>query len=334
MSVSIHARVYLVVAACAALLAVAAMPLALRARGRQVAASRLVQEDLVLASSVAETRALTLHLRLTVAETALAAGEDTGAERFRSENLRLADELRRARLHTSSEGVQDMTDDLDNSRLRFAAGAERVFAAAGAGRTADARALALALGREGAELAELAEELTTAGATTAGVAARGLDGGGATLGLLLLALIGTVVALHAASLAAAESGTALTAAATRALPRQVRRYLPAAWGNTGGDGAPPPDTRVDDAPTPTEWDARAPAASGRGVSSTEPVGLTEPHGVSATALELGAGVSDGQNNEGSEPDPTDATIDETDSEGPLTVEADDGVKAVDTRDAA
>lgn len=221
-----RATILLTVAAFAVLLAPAAAVLALHARGDERRLQRLADDDLVLANSVAEARALTLQLRLSAAQAALTPRDPLPAARFRSDRAQLADELRRARLHAGDPNTVDVIDDVENRLLAFGETGEKVLAAAAAGRSDEARIGLAVLDDDSARVMELVDELTTVAATTADRGARDLSGGARPLGLLALALAGVILAVHTGTLAATECGAALAAAVAAPLPDSWRGRVP------------------------------------------------------------------------------------------------------------
>jgi hypothetical protein len=203
-SMSLRARIALVIAAAGTAVALLALPLALRARADHHAAVRLLNDDLVLAQSVAETRGLVTSMRLDVAQAALHPNDRAPAARVDAARDRVVDELRRIRLHAADKITTDVADDLENSLLRFDGAAERVFEAAKAGNRVEAEEAETATGPEAARLHELADELTTIAETGAQNRAASIGNGQRVWGLLGLALAGIVLAIEAGFVAVSD----------------------------------------------------------------------------------------------------------------------------------
>jgi hypothetical protein len=227
MNTTITRRTYLYLAAAtaAALLVVLALVLALRARGDHQQITRLVNDDLVLASSVSDARLLTAQLRLSVTQAVLNPADPAPAARFRSGQARLKDELRRARLHARDNNTADVVDDLDNRALALGATADKVFTAVAAGRTDEARAALATLEQDSSEVSALAEELYTVATASAEQHGHALSGSLRSVGLLALALGALVLAAQSGALAWAESGSAIVAAFALLLPYSVVQRL-------------------------------------------------------------------------------------------------------------
>lgn len=235
---SLRARVFLGIALAGVLVAIGALALALHAAGERDPARRLRDDDLVVAESVAEARALVLRLQLHVATAVAWPGDPAPAERFHTDAARLADELQRVRLHAHDPAVTDVVDDLENAVLRYRTGAEGVLTATTSVHADEARARAAALEQaESTGLRVFAEELATLTATQARERAERVQPGSRVWALLALAA-GTLV------LAAEAALTALTTPTTAA---------PATWAfvrrsPTGSEPADPPPTEADTAP--------------------------------------------------------------------------------------
>lgn len=189
-------RLYLAAALLGVAVTLAALVLAVGARDHRRTATRLAHDDLALAGSVAEIRALTVQIQLDTTRGTLLP-EQTAAARVGAVRARLADELRRARLHSHDHNTVDVIDDLENRLLSYSEAAEALVASGASRPPEQARAALVALDQQASQVTELADELTTVTASAVEQRTLALGDGGRVGALLALAGGALVLALTA-----------------------------------------------------------------------------------------------------------------------------------------
>lgn len=220
-SITTRARWLLAATATGIIFALLTVPLLASARADRAAAQTLTSEELAFASAVTEMRTLALELRLDAALALLRPPDDSTLRANGSRRAVLADEIRRARVHAADLATVDVIDDFANTALRLDSAADRIFSVRDTVSAEDALALSSNVEIEGADLNDLAEELTTIAATAT---ARRVDAvaGTSRLYALALFLVGALaLAACAGMLAWLDSGPAITTRISRAVPGLV-----------------------------------------------------------------------------------------------------------------